>query len=248
MKRVLALSFIFAVSVLGLAAQGRIVVGVIQSEPLAFSDAAGAPAGIHYELASAVFKKAGVEAEITILPKARLLEGIKNGSIDAGVFFSSPDVADKVVSAGVIDKVPFVAISKKGLVVAKYEDLYASASLSMLASTSVTPRFDADSKIKKVVVSDYETLGRLFVNNRSDTIIGNAWVLAYQLKKDGYTSIAAEQVFKFKDIPNELFLRRGSAAADRLAAISEALKALDKDGTLRSVVLKYAGDAVKSFK
>jgi polar amino acid transport system substrate-binding protein len=223
-------------------AQEKMKVAVIQTEPLGMVHN-GSNSGIHVDLLQLVAKEAGIPMTVEVIPKNRIFYELKQGSIDAAVFFPNKEAEETTNSAGVIEEVQVVAIGRKTTPIDSYQDLGKVGLIGLMPQMNITPEFDQDASLKKNVVADYETMVRMLAGQRLDVVVGNRVVLLYQLDK----AKALDQVklpgFVFKSIPNELRISKSSPFAAKAAAIKAAVESCRAKKLFDPIYEKYLGEA-----
>lgn len=214
---------------------------VIKSAPLAFIDASGKPAGIHYEAAKAVSKQPGIEMEVVPMNKGVIFSQIKTGKVDAGIFFPNKKWEKFTHNAGFVGEVKLIAINRKGLPLNRYEDLYQSKKIGLMPKMNFGLPFDTDKKLRKYEVRNYETQIKLLEKKRLDTITGNQIAIFYQLQKNNLSNAVELPGYVFKSLKNQFHLSKKSPHSGKLNQIQKAIEVLRKNGTFTKIVEKYVG-------
>lgn len=176
-----------------------------------------------------------------LVPRARLIRNLSDGSCDAAFLFYAPNRANIVTYVAPIRKIRMVAINRIGLPLNVYEDLYSSGSIGLMQNIRITPRFDTDPHLAKEPKTSYDQMVRMLINNRLDTIVGNAvalshaidqWSAGNQVERPGLALCTKEQWFQ---------LSNKSSHLDKIGRIRKAMTGLKAEGVFDAILTRYVG-------
>lgn len=224
-------------------AQSVMKVRVIQSEPLGFFDESGNRAGIHYDAIKIIAEKSGIEMDIKVMPKNRIFAEIKDGTIDAAIFFPNKKWEAFTENGGIIDDTKVIAVGRKGYEIKTYEDLYTSNSIGLMPKMNISPQFDNDQKLKKEIVSDYETMIKMLINNRLDVAVGNIAVLHYQAKKQKITDKIEFPGYVLQINDNQFHISKKSPFAGKAAQLRTLVAQIREENGFDIAFTKYLGES-----
>lgn len=241
-KCALKILLIICLSPLLVRADTALTINIIKSVPFGYLGSDGKPSGTHWDYVQAIAKKTGIEMDIALVPRARLIQNLRDGSCDAAILFRSSCREHIVTYVAPLRKIRMVAINRKGLLLLDYEDLYTSRSIGLLQGTAINERFDIDGRLKKETKTSYEQMVRMLKNNRLDTIVGNVIALRHAIAQcdagdgvtlPGLTLCTKEQWFQFSKKSNHL---------DKAGRIQKAVAALKAEGVFDTILTHHVGD------
>ncbi len=114
-----------------------------------------------------------VNFKIVYYPYPRVVESMKRGDLDLAIIFKNESLKPYVTYVGEISKSNVLVIPARGFKLRTYDDLYALSSIAVLRRANFEPRFDADTKINKFTVVNYESGFRMLKAKRVDAVIGS---------------------------------------------------------------------------
>lgn len=220
----------------------RLNIYVIRSEPLGFIDALGNPTGQHWDNTRAISSRSGIEMEMKIAPKARILADIKKGHIDGCILFRGGKRDNIIEYVEKIRTIKIIAINQKGLPLNRYEDLYNSKRIGVIRNTFFGKRFDLDSRLKLERSSKYEVMVRQLSKGRIDTATGNAIVLNYLFNKLNMLDKVEQPGIVLTQKEQWFQMSKKSKHLDKLPRIRQAIRELKADGTFDQILTRYTGD------
>ncbi|MBJ7312200.1 substrate-binding periplasmic protein [Rugamonas sp. CCM 8940] len=226
----------------------RMVVGIIQSEPLGFLDDKGAPAGLHHDILRELSRRSGIAMDIHIMPKVRLVVELEVNNIDGAIMFPAQNTDAIAIDAGITEMVRLVALGKTGTPLRRYEDLVKARTVLLLGSTTFGAQFELDERLHKYRVTTYDQMISMFVQGRANVIAGNMLVLLFQLKKQHKDQLFDPSAFLFRNTANHLFIGKKSLHRDKAEALQKALQEMERDGAIEQILLKYQGNSWQQFK
>ena len=247
MKKCLAFTMMTILAISSWAQGNPMLVNIIQTEPLGFTDASGNAMGIHYDILMELSKRSEIPFNIRIVPKARLIGELMKNRVDAAVFFPTPDTDAVTVNAGTTDVVKLMALAKKGTPLKSYADIVAASTVLTMAKMSLGEPFDSDATLKKTEVLDYESLVRMHVGDRGKVAIGNLIVMFYQLKKQGVEDVLDPTGFLLRKAENKLHISQKSSFVGQAGKLKAILEEMESTGVIEKIIVHYAGSEWKKY-
>ena len=129
--------------------------------------------GVVVDIFKLLEKELQVNFKIIYYPYPRVVESMKRGDLDLAIVFKNKSLEPYVTYIGEISKSKVLVIPAIDFKLRTYDDLYALRSIAVLRRANFEPRFDADTKINKFTVVNYESGFRMLNVNRVDAVIGS---------------------------------------------------------------------------
>lgn len=206
--------------------------------------------GRHYEgadidLARELAKRLGLELVIRDCPLARCFKLLQLGQIDMimGLMFTE----DRTRFLTYIEphyftsQVPLVFYFHRDRIfkLDNYEDL-APLAIGVERGVKYFERFDNDTKLKKVVVTEQDQMVNMLLKKRIDTIIEREESIIPLVDNLVYQRDLVKANYKFtKDTNGYMALSKKSVYAKHLDKFSNVLSQMKKEGTIRKIFRKY---------
>lgn len=154
--------------------------GLFHIVPYAYVDK-GKLTGITYDIIQSIQKEENITIETKLLPYKRMLNDLKLGKIDFGIFFVSDfseSFSEKLIP---IYDLETIVIGKKNLKINNHDDLLYLHMATPLG-VNYNAKLDKDKQLKITRVKDYKNAILMLKHNNIDAIIGPREIIAYQLK------------------------------------------------------------------
>jgi len=205
-----------------------------------------ATSGLAYDLMSAIFAKLVVKVELEVYPFARALENAKAGRID-GVTTVNPTPDRATYLAFSIPTVPkkgfiyFKADRKSELAWETYQDL-SGLRLGVVGGNAYSPEFDSavrGGSIKVLEVSTLDLLPKMVVTGRIDGFLAVGIVADRLIEKQGFVGQLARSRRPYVVSDYTIGIAKSSRFFARLPQIDQAIRTIQKDGTLKKILAKY---------
>jgi ABC-type amino acid transport substrate-binding protein len=206
---------------------------VLESPIWAETPAEQPPGGVEFDVVRAILDRAGVHAEIIILPLGRILAG---GAADRWSFAvatrNQASVASGVVYLAKIVTIPTVIVARKGLVVRRSEDL---AGLGPIASIR---NLFSDRDVQGILPITFEQVPstenglRMLAAGRVNAVISTVLSLDLFAMHTGNADLLGDRLTP-DALPVEAWLVASKDAADTQAAraLAEAVEEMAASGT-----------------
>ena len=226
--------------------EGKIVIGTEGTyPPMSYHDEAGNLTGFDVEVGRAVAEKLGVEAEFVESDWDSLIAGISTGRFDIVTNEVTP-TDERRLTVDFSD--PYTYIRNVVIVRDDYDDITRMEDLAgkkVSNTISSTHAMIAESYGAEVVAVDtFEASIEMVTQGRADATINSELVFNDYIssKPDAGLKIAAYD--KSADV-TAIPMKRGETALRY--AINDAIKELQKDGTLAEISVRYFGKDISQF-
>lgn len=241
MKRCMR-SFIFLAMALlpfSLSAQ-TLRIETIGVAPFGFTGPDGKPTGMMYEISNRIAQEAGIPFTNEIVPYARTIFDLKNGTADFVLRFSNDQLPEIAIPVGSVISMPTIIIFPAGSSYKTLNDFHGKT-VALLRGGKFDERFDNDSGIKKYEANDYGQMLKMLTAGRIDGAIGTNVGLYFSAQELGIKpeTLAAPLVLNKKDFLLHFSKMNGSTPV--MNALKAALEKLKKSGEIKKIVSKYMG-------
>jgi len=168
---VLLIANIFPTSVLG--EQVVLNAGLPAFPPFAYPNPEKSTPGTIVSLYQMLEKETGYKFKIHFFPYARILNSLKDATLDVAIMFKNNSVKNDVRYIGKVSQSKVLILSTKGNKIQIYTDLYQFKRVAAIRKASYEARFDQDKKIKKYPVSNYLQSIEMLKLGRVDAAVGS---------------------------------------------------------------------------
>lgn len=232
----------------GAAAQGRLIVtGDIAFPPYSYQ-LDDKPAGIDVEIMQELGRRTGLQLEIRLAPFKRVIESVREGSVDAGMaVLHSAERESFAIYTGVLHTSTYALFVPQGSKLA-FDGLESlrGKRIGKVRGFFVSEAFDAEVAAGRIFVSEAanaEQSLRMLLAGRVDAVSGQSVVTRHLARQIGLADqLQALPKPLAPDRPAYLVLSRASAlpGKDALAQrLRQALQAMRKDGSLERIESRY---------
>jgi len=138
--------------------------------------------GITVDIIKNIEQESDLEIQTTLLPYKRMLNYLKSGQIDFGIFFLSnysESFSDKLIPLYSLDT---IIVGKKGLEIETYKDIQ-NLELATPLGVNYNAGLSEDKQLKITYVKDYKNAILMLKRDNIDALIGPRKILSYQLKQ-----------------------------------------------------------------
>jgi ABC-type amino acid transport substrate-binding protein len=245
-KRIL---FVFLISIFSttIFAGEVFKVAVINSFPFGYKDSQGKLTGTHWNYWQEISKASGIEMELTLTPKKRILKNAKEGKIDGFIMFHSKSRDYYIKGVSTIRPIKVVALSRKGLKINSYDDLYQHKAIGVFRGTKVTKKFDSDSGLMKSEKNSYDTMVKMLGAKRLDSIIGNSIVLSSLVNEFGLKNEVQFPPLVLSEKAQWLQIPMKSTYISEVANFKKIIQKLKSDGTFDKILTNHVGEGWQKF-
>lgn len=209
----------------------------VDAAPWAYHDEAGRPAGALPEIVAELERRGRQRISLSLFPLVRIDRAMETGEQDCTVIFWNDARARLVVRGEDVYPMPFGVVARRGVPLARYEDLVPLA-ISVTRGLSMFSRFDTDPGLRKDAEKDYLTGLRKLARGRVDAVAGALPTLRHIAERAGLMDRLGSSLV-LSHVPLSLQCSRRSGAVKRMAALNEALLAMKADGSLARILTAY---------
>ena len=175
----------------------------------------------------------------TLKPYARVWQELDQGSADISFLIRSADREGQYLHAGHLFDFGAVVVADKQHPIPSYEALSALR-IGVMRGIRLSPRFDADTGLKKVEVRDYETMVQMLHEGRLDAIAGNSVSLHYLIKRMGVQAQVGKQLV-LQLTPVTVHVSKLYSDTDALRRIEAAVRRLQRQGAFEAIIDRWVG-------
>lgn len=209
----------------------------IRSAPFGLVGPGGA-GGLMYEVGNLIAERAGLHAVNQVVPYARTVVSLREGSADMVIRFSNDELAEVAVQVARVMPMPTVVLSVAGSRVERLQDL-AGATVAVARSAPLDPRLEAVPGIRFERVQNNEMLVRMVLAGRVAAAFGSRLGLLgavhqLQLPADRFAPplLVGSQDFW-------LHVSRKTATPALLDALRRGLESAQRDGSIERIRRRY---------
>lgn len=234
-RRVLLLAAVGTATAARAAAVVRIE--TIQSAPFGMVGPGGA-SGLMYEVGNLIAERAGLRAVNHVVPYARTVVSLREGSADMVLRFSNDELAEVAVQVARVMPMPTVVLSSAAARIERLQDL-GGATVAVARSAPLDPRLEAVPGIRFERVQNNEMLVRMVLAGRVAAAFGSRLgllgaVRQLQLPGDRFAPplLVGSQDFW-------LHVSRKTATPALLDALRRGLESAQRDGSIERIRRRY---------
>lgn len=223
--------------------QARLLrIETIKSEPFGYDDARG-KGGMMYEIGNLIASTAGMQYQNNVVPYARTVVSLRNGTADMVLRFSNDELAAVAHQVTPVLAMPTMIFSRATSRIQRFEDLR-GATLATSRSFPIDPRISADPTIHVYLTDSNEHSVRMLFAGRVDAILGSDL---------GIYGSASRQNIKASEFgtpiplaPQYFWLHFSRKTADTATstALKNAVTKLERDGSISRIWKKYLDQAM----
>lgn len=212
----------------------------IQSAPFGVVEG-GVSSGMMYEIGNLIAERAGLSTVNQVVPYARTVVSLRNGSADMVIRFSNAELAEVAVQVARVLPMQTVLVSLPGSRVERLTDL-AGATVSVARSAPLDPRLQAVPGVHFERVQNNEMSVRMVVAGRVKAAFGSRLGLLGAAHRLGIRQdhFAAPLVVGSQDF--WLHVSRKSATPELLDILRRGLESALRDGSIEQIRHRYEAE------
>ncbi len=207
--------------------------------PYALADGEGGKRGLFVDINAAIAKRAGIGLVDSVVPIARVMKNLQHGVSDCAVFLLSPwSEANLVAVAEVVGQFDSVIVTRKGLTIARVEDLH-SQLLALPRGSYTEFQIATDPNIRRFPTNGYGQSAKLLKAGRVDAIAGTALSIYHNLSILNMSRTDIGVVLPFDRKPVWLQCAKQQLPDGLIARLLQATNSLRAEGVFRRLVDHY---------
>lgn len=208
-------------------AAGLLRIETIQSEPFGHVDAAG-PGGLMYDIGMLIAQRAGLAAENRVVPYARTVLSMRDGSADMVLRFSNDELKSVAVQVAPVLALPTVLVSRRDLPLQRAEDL---VGLTVAVPRSFPmPSSWVGQRVQWVNSNEHAI--QMLMGRRVDAAYGSNLGLFGAARGLGLRMQTFARPLPVERQAFWLHLSRRSATPELVERLSRAVESLQRDGSI----------------
>lgn len=202
----------------------------IQSDPFGRMGPQG-PGGLMYEIGMLIAKRAGLPAENHLVPYARTVVSLQNGSADMVLRFTNDEIRSVALQVAPVLALPTVVVSRRDAPLLRLEDL-ARLSLAVPRSFPMPDGLQTLAGLRMQSVNSNEHAIQMLMSRRVDAaygsnlgLFGAARGLGLRMQEFARPLVVERQSFW-------LHLARRAATPELVERLAKAVDSLHRDGSI----------------
>lgn len=212
----------------------------IQSEPFGRLGPQG-PGGLMFDIGQLIAQRAGLAAENHVVPYARTVLSLQNGSADMVLRFSNDELRAVAHQVAAVLPLPTVVVSRQDAPVQRLEDL-PGLSLAVPRSFPMPEKLTALSGLRLQPVNNNEHAIQMLMTRRVDAaygsnlgLFGAARGLGVPMQSFARPVVVEQQSFW-------LHLARRRATPELIERLARAVESLHRDGSIARLYERALGE------
>lgn len=226
----------------GAMAQQPVTWALVSVEPWSFQSAQGeATSGIGVEIIREIARRSGSDAQIQLMPQARMVQRVKEAGVDLALNFRSAAATEFSQFPACLFETPIIAAARVGVPLKAFDDLTAMPlGVGVIRGATYGAAFDTNPNIRRSEETDFPQMIRKLGAGRLNAVTGSSLMVRHYAKADGLTEALGDTLVLARA---ELCVQVPTAKADSPATLATvaAVKAMAADGWARAVVTRYVG-------
>lgn len=202
----------------------------IQSEPFGRLAAQG-PSGLMYDIGLLIAQRAGLAADNQIVPYARTVLSLQNGTADIVLRFTNDELKAVAHQVAAVLPLPTVVVSRQDAPVPRLEAL-SGLSLAVPRSFPMPDRFAAISALRVQAVNNNEHAIQMLMSRRVDAAYGSNLGLFGAARGLGVRMQAFARPVMVERQAFWLHLARRRATPELIERLARAVESLQRDGSI----------------
>ncbi|MBL4906688.1 MAG: transporter substrate-binding domain-containing protein [Sneathiella sp.] len=196
-------------------------------------------AGPYPELKEELALRSGYSIELIVMPYARMVEQLKQGTCDFTWTLWSANRASYALRGTTFLMLEFGVMARPGISLKKYSDLE-GLKIVVPRGVKVSSEFDKDKAIEKFPVVDYLQGLRMLNHNRAHGIAGTFLTFNYHFKKMGRANILQDRL-PLKTLPVSFVYSLKSKKLSDRKLLDITMANMVKAGTVGRIIEKWFG-------
>ncbi|MFG6465653.1 substrate-binding periplasmic protein [Roseateles sp. BYS87W] len=225
----------------GLAAEpGVLRIETIQSEPFGRTGPQG-PGGLMYDIGQLIAQRAGLPSENHLVPYARTVLSLQNGTADMVLRFSNDELKQVAVQVAAVLGLPTVVVSRRDAPVQRLDEL-SRLTLAVPRSFPMPEVLSRMGGVRVQPVNNNEHAMQMLMGRRVDAAYGSNLGLFAAARGLGYrmqefaAPIAVDRQYFW------LHLARSSATPELVERLARAVESLHRDGSIARLYQRVLDD------
>jgi polar amino acid transport system substrate-binding protein len=192
--------------------------------------------GVFPDVVKEIERRTGHHIEITMTSFSfeRIDRELKLGRQDCAIVIEDEVRNEYVILGETLFEHSMGVIARRGLILHEYSDLYGYV-ISTNKKITISDKFVADKKIKKVFDVDYRIGLRKIKHGRIDAVAGAIPTIEYLANQEGMSDLLGDPLI-LKMQPVSLQCSKNSKKIRFMDSINQAIKSMKKDGTLSKIM------------
>lgn len=199
----------------------------------------GRPTGLVYEVVNAVAIEAGYTSVNTIVPLARAVKSLEEGTSDLTLMFPNPAIEEVAMNLGPLLPMEAVVLGRAGVALRSFKDVRGK----IVATVRGAQYDERISKKNGVIVYPTESYCqslKMLVAKRVDFAAGPKLGLLHSARGMSIPKRALGKPLVLSVVQGSLFLSLKNATPEKRQRLTEAMARLRKNGTIDAFLEKYS--------
>ena len=224
---------------LALPAQARTLkIETIRTDPFGYEDARG-KGGMMYEIGNLIAETAGLPHENRIVPYARTVLSLKDGSADMVLRFNNDELSSAAIQLMPVVSMQTVVLSLANRPVNSLTELDGKL-LAVVRSFPLDPRIENNSAIRTYITDSNEHSMRMLLAGRVDAVLGSDVGMYGAASTLGYPANEFAAPIKLDSRDFWLHVSRKTADdATTIKALKNAVEKLQRQGAINRIRQRY---------
>jgi len=212
--------------------------------PYAYKTNEGKWKGNLFDVSQAILKEGHFAGDVRAYPVKRLTTLLKRGEADCTITAAVPYMKNNYTKvASLNSELEFGVLPHKEVTIKKYDALN-NITIAVPSGAKMGLPFDADEKLQKVQVQDYENAMRLLSAKRVDAAAGVISSLMFSAKMAGLETMKFGTAYIFHSLPINVYCQPGTPIEAYWPKIKNAVIALQNKGVIKKIMQAYNGTKV----
>ena len=219
----------------------EIRIETIEVYPFGFINSSGQISGMIYAVSNLIAKTAGLNYQNKLVPYPRSILDLKSGKSNFVIRYPNKELFQISIQVGATVGFPSIIIGLKGSKFEKLSDLHGKT-VAVIRGGQFDDQFDADHRIIKHEVENYEQMLNMLLIKRVDAVIGSDVGLFHTAKK---LKIPKTQLGSPLQLQKKYFILNYSKRSADIKTIESLKAALDKlrtSGEFERIEKEYKAD------
>lgn len=229
-RRLCAASLCACLPLTGLAAETPLRIETIQSEPFGRLGPQG-PSGLMYDIGMLIAQRAGLSAENHVVPYARTVLSLQNGTADMVLRFTNDELRQVAHQVAPVLQLPTVVVSRREAPVQRLQEL-SHRTLSVARGFPVPERLAQVPGLHLQAVNNNEHAIQMLMGQRVDAAYGSNLGLFGAARGLGLRMQALAPPVVVERQTFWLHLSRSRATPALIERLSQAVEALQREGAI----------------
>lgn len=199
----------------------------------------GISTGLNYDLANAIAEEAGYTPENIIAPLARTMQDIQTGDADVVIMFPNPTIDAHADNLGLVLPMETVVLGRAGTPLRDIKDLRGKT-VATVRGAQYDERISKKNGIILYPTENYAQSLKMLLAERVDAVVGPLLGLYHQAQNDRIPKQALGKPLVLSVARGCLFLSRKASPPDARRKLTEAIRRLTENGTIKALMEKYS--------